>query len=158
MVLDPVNGVAKGEGGCLLLQNVRSSAVEEHDWEALVHSCKNGGKHRPVVECNRHNWCSVGVTTSSPHHSFLYTIYIYIYIAVARRAPDNNLIIFCPLVYNFLTLQCETAVRLEAWLALNTGLPRNGAVKRNRTNKIASLSGLKRYCSFNFLWSFEIIK
>ena len=30
-VLDPVNGVAKGEGGCLLLQHVRSSAVEEHD-------------------------------------------------------------------------------------------------------------------------------
>ena len=36
MVLDPVNGVVKGEGGCLLLQHVRSSAVEEHDWEALV--------------------------------------------------------------------------------------------------------------------------
>jgi len=31
MVLDPANGVAKGEGGCLLLQHVRSSAVEEHD-------------------------------------------------------------------------------------------------------------------------------
>ena len=31
MVLDPVNGVAKGEGGCLLLQHVRSSAVEEDD-------------------------------------------------------------------------------------------------------------------------------
>ena len=66
MVLDPANGVAKGEGGCLLLQHVRSSAVEEHDWEALVHSCENGGEHRPVVECNRHNWCSIGVTTSFP--------------------------------------------------------------------------------------------
>ena len=21
-------------------------------------------EHRPVVECNRHNWCSVGVTTA----------------------------------------------------------------------------------------------
>jgi len=31
MVLDPAKGVAKGEGGCLLLQHVRSSAVEEHD-------------------------------------------------------------------------------------------------------------------------------
>jgi len=31
MVLDPANGVAKGEDGCLLLQHVRSSAVEEHD-------------------------------------------------------------------------------------------------------------------------------
>ena len=31
MVLDPANGVAKEEGGCLILQHVRSSAVEEHD-------------------------------------------------------------------------------------------------------------------------------
>ena len=59
MVLDPANGVAKGEGGCLLLQHVRSSAVEEHDREALVHSCENVGEHRPVAECNRHNWCKV---------------------------------------------------------------------------------------------------
>ena len=36
MVLDPAKGVAKGEGGCLLLQHVLSSAVEEHGWEALV--------------------------------------------------------------------------------------------------------------------------
>jgi len=36
MVLDPAKGVAKGKGGCLLLQHVRSSAVEEHDCEALV--------------------------------------------------------------------------------------------------------------------------
>ena len=64
MVLDPANGVAKGEGGCLLLQHVRSSAVEEHDWETLVHSCENRGEHRPVAECSRHNWCSVGVTAS----------------------------------------------------------------------------------------------
>ena len=63
MVLDPANGVAKGEGGCLLLQHVWCSALEEHDWEVLVHSCENGGEHRPVVECNRHNWCSVGVPT-----------------------------------------------------------------------------------------------
>ena len=42
MVLDPANRVAKGEGGCLLLQHVRSSAVEEHDWEALVHFYENG--------------------------------------------------------------------------------------------------------------------
>ena len=27
---------------------------------------KMGGGHRPVVERNRHNWCSVGVTTSFP--------------------------------------------------------------------------------------------
>ena len=64
MVLDPANGMAKVEGGCLLLQHVRSSAVEEHDSEALVHSCENGGEHHPVAECNRHNWCSVGVTTA----------------------------------------------------------------------------------------------
>ena len=25
---------------------------------------KMGGGLRPVAECNRHNWCSVGVTTS----------------------------------------------------------------------------------------------
>jgi hypothetical protein len=31
MVLDPANGVAKGKGGCLRLQHVRSSAIEEHD-------------------------------------------------------------------------------------------------------------------------------
>jgi hypothetical protein len=31
MVLDPVNGVAKEEGGSILLQHVRSSDVEEHD-------------------------------------------------------------------------------------------------------------------------------
>ena len=31
MMLDPANGVAKVERGCLLLQHVRSSAVEEHD-------------------------------------------------------------------------------------------------------------------------------
>ena len=36
MVLDPAKGMAKGEVGCLLLQHVRSSAVEEHDWEELV--------------------------------------------------------------------------------------------------------------------------
>jgi len=30
MVLDPANGVAKEEDGCLVLQHVRSSAVEEH--------------------------------------------------------------------------------------------------------------------------------
>jgi len=36
MVLDPANGVAKGESGCLLLQHVRSSAVEEHDRETPV--------------------------------------------------------------------------------------------------------------------------
>jgi len=66
MVLDLANGVTKGEGGCLLLQHVWSSAVEEHDWEAPVHSCENEGEHCPVVECNRHNWCSVGVTTSFP--------------------------------------------------------------------------------------------
>ena len=33
MVLDPANGVAKGEGGCLLLLHVRSNAVEEHDYK-----------------------------------------------------------------------------------------------------------------------------
>jgi len=43
MVLDPVNRVAKGDGGCLLLQHIQSSAVEEHDWEAPIHSCENGG-------------------------------------------------------------------------------------------------------------------
>jgi hypothetical protein len=43
MVLDPANGVTKGEGGCLLLQHVRSSAVEEHSWDALVYFCENGG-------------------------------------------------------------------------------------------------------------------
>jgi hypothetical protein len=31
MVQDPASGVAKGEGCCLHLQHVRSSAVEEHD-------------------------------------------------------------------------------------------------------------------------------
>ena len=35
-------------------------------------------------------------------------------IVVARRAPGKNLILFCPLVYNLLKLQCETGVRLEA--------------------------------------------
>jgi len=34
------------------------------------------GEHRPVVECNRHNWCSFRVTTSFPHHYFLHTLYI----------------------------------------------------------------------------------
>ena len=43
--------------------------------EALVHFCDNGSEHRPVVECNRHNWCSVGVTISFPRHSFVYTLY-----------------------------------------------------------------------------------
>ena len=43
MVLDPANGVAKGEGGCLLLQHDHFSAVEEYDWEALVRSYENGG-------------------------------------------------------------------------------------------------------------------
>jgi len=28
MVLEPANGVANGEGGCLLLQHFRSSAVK----------------------------------------------------------------------------------------------------------------------------------
>jgi hypothetical protein len=31
MVLDPANGVAKGEGGCLRLPHIRSRAVEERD-------------------------------------------------------------------------------------------------------------------------------
>jgi len=43
MVLDTTNGVAKGEGGCLLLQHVRSNAVEEHDWEAPYIPLKMGG-------------------------------------------------------------------------------------------------------------------
>ena len=50
MVLDPANGVAKGEGGCLLLQHVRSSAVEEHDREALIHSYENGGAGGGTVQ------------------------------------------------------------------------------------------------------------
>jgi len=41
-MLGLANRVAKGEGGSLLLQHVRSIAVE-HDSEALVHSCENGG-------------------------------------------------------------------------------------------------------------------
>ena len=77
MVLDPANGVAKREGGCLLLQHVRSSAVEEHDSEALVHSWENGGEHRPVVECNRHNWCSFGVTETLKHFVYLVGLRIY---------------------------------------------------------------------------------
>jgi hypothetical protein len=31
MVLDPANGVVKAEGGCLCLQQVLTSAVEEHN-------------------------------------------------------------------------------------------------------------------------------
>ena len=92
MVLDPANGMAKGEGGCLLFQQVRPSAVEEHDWEALVHSCENGGEHRLVVECNRRNWCSVGVTTSYVNffklnfetaQFFVYTLYMLIFAYVS---------------------------------------------------------------------------
>ena len=45
-----------------------------------------GGGYRPVLECNLHSWCSVGVKTS-PFFS-VYTVYIYIYIygACALRA------------------------------------------------------------------------
>ena len=61
-MLDPANGVAKGEGDSLMLQHVQSSAVEEHDWETLVYSCENGrGEHLPGVERSSHNWCSAEV-------------------------------------------------------------------------------------------------
>ena len=55
MVLDPANGVAKGEGGCLLLwkRNKKHSYIPVKIW----------GEHRPVVESNRHNWFSAGVTS-----------------------------------------------------------------------------------------------
>jgi hypothetical protein len=35
--------VDQGEVRGLLLQHVRSSGVEDHEWEAPVHSCENGG-------------------------------------------------------------------------------------------------------------------
>jgi len=35
MIFDPANGVTNGEAGCLLLQHVRSSAVEEHEDKLL---------------------------------------------------------------------------------------------------------------------------
>ena len=56
MVLDPANGVDKGEGGCLLLwkRNKKHSYIPVKIW----------GEHRPVVQSNRHNWFSAGVTTS----------------------------------------------------------------------------------------------
>jgi hypothetical protein len=56
MVLDLVNGVAKGEGGCLRLW--------KRNKKHLYIPMKMGGEHHPLVECNHHNWCSVGVTTS----------------------------------------------------------------------------------------------
>jgi len=48
------------------------NTIEKHSYIPV----RMGGQHRPVVECNSHNWCSVGVTTSFPHHSFVYTLYI----------------------------------------------------------------------------------
>jgi hypothetical protein len=66
MVLDSANGVAKGEGGCLHLQHVRPSAVEEHDREALVQYIPvkmGGGGHTVILR-------------SKLHHSFVYTLYI----------------------------------------------------------------------------------
>ena len=46
--------------GPALLKNT----IEKHSYIPV----KMAGEHRPVVECNRHNWCSVGVTTSFPTH------------------------------------------------------------------------------------------
>ena len=69
MVLDPANGVTKREGGCLLLQHVRSSGVEEHDWEASVHTCENGGSGgvRPVIECKFIvNFCNRTIVLCTP--------------------------------------------------------------------------------------------
>jgi len=100
MMLGPANGVAKGEIGCLLLQHVRSSAVEEHDWEALVHSCENGGGHRPVVKCNGHNWCSVGVTTVPffcVYPVFLQTYILLVYIIWQQI---KNRFLFCTTCYS----------------------------------------------------------
>jgi len=51
--------VAKGEGCYPRLHHVRSSAEEEHDLEALVHSCENGEVLRPIVGCNDHSCYSV---------------------------------------------------------------------------------------------------
>ena len=57
MVLDPANGVAKREGGCLLLQLVRSNTVEEHDREALVPSCEKWTvAAADGVRCARVRW------------------------------------------------------------------------------------------------------
>jgi hypothetical protein len=61
---------------------------------------------------------------------------------VYRDSKSNfykNLILFCP-------LYCEQAVRLEAWLAVNTDLATNGAMKRSKSNKVTSLLWLKRHC------------
>jgi hypothetical protein len=52
-----------------------------------------GGGHRPVIECNRHNWCSVGVTTSFPHHSFVYIQYIAVE-CCPRGSPNRAVCVY----------------------------------------------------------------
>ena len=38
------------------------NTIEKHLYISV--KMVGGGEHRPDVECNRHNWCSVGVTTA----------------------------------------------------------------------------------------------
>jgi hypothetical protein len=49
------------------------NTIEKHSY--ISGKIGGGGQHCPAVECNRHNWCSVGVTTCFPHHSFVCTLY-----------------------------------------------------------------------------------
>ena len=73
MVLDPANGVAKGEGGCLLLQHVRSSAVEEHDleaWETWTFAAADG------VRCALVRWeINFLLTFETAPFFFVYPVY-----------------------------------------------------------------------------------
>ena len=68
------------------------NTIEKHSYIPV----KMGAERRSVVECNRHNWCSVGVTTAPffcvyPVYVCVYVcvcvyIYIYIYIYILIKA------------------------------------------------------------------------
>ena len=65
MVLDPVNGWPK-EKVVVSFCSTSDPALLKNTIEKHPTFLWKWGEHRPVVECNRRNWCSVGVTTSFP--------------------------------------------------------------------------------------------
>jgi hypothetical protein len=104
--------------GCLHLQHVWSSAVGEHDWVALVHSCENWGEHRPVAECNHsiNFWnrtilllTACSINSKGIFHVFIYANSGHLKVNVVQICVRNYLHI-----YHFLKLsRCIGECRLD---------------------------------------------
>jgi len=64
MMLDPANGVAKGEGGCLLLQQVRSGSVVCHTC-MLITSIGRSGLANDELGAKQNGHCESAVPVIS---------------------------------------------------------------------------------------------